>query len=111
MDMEQLLPPHQQFTLQIILLSSSICDVINGRGKGVQHHPGNANYRTLVSSNKGIYVKCAQTDKAKISKGIVRELGGKFLELDVNDNHCAEDTQYLLYCDCILDTMPSSTVI
>ena len=27
-------------------------DVLNGRGQGVQRHPGNINYRTLVFVNK-----------------------------------------------------------
>eukprot|EP01083_Nonionella_stella_P005423 15674_1 len=60
-------------------------DVINGRGQGVQRHPGNIKYRALVFFNKGLYAKCPRSDKAKISKGIVaavRELGGRFLESD-----------------------------
>ncbi|KAL7540413.1 hypothetical protein ACHAWF_006674 [Thalassiosira exigua] len=60
-------------------------DVLNGRGQGVQRHPGNVKYRTLVFVNKGLYAKCPRSDKTKISKGIVaavRELGGRFLELD-----------------------------
>ncbi|KAL7531736.1 hypothetical protein ACHAXR_004201 [Thalassiosira sp. AJA248-18] len=60
-------------------------DVLNGRGQGVQRHPGNVKYRTLVLLNKGLYAKCLKSDKAKISRGIVaavRELGGRFLELD-----------------------------
>ncbi|KAL7551308.1 hypothetical protein ACHAWF_014490, partial [Thalassiosira exigua] len=39
----------------------------------------------LVFVNKGIYVKCRNSDKVKVSKGIVaavRELGGRFLQLD-----------------------------
>jgi hypothetical protein len=27
-------------------------DVLNGRGQGVQRHPGNVKYRTLVYANK-----------------------------------------------------------
>jgi len=60
-------------------------DVLNGRGQGVQRHPGNVKYRTLIFVNKGLYAKCPKADKAKISKGIVaavRALGGRFLELD-----------------------------
>mmetsp|Transcript_20487 Transcript_20487/g.44466 ORF Transcript_20487/g.44466 Transcript_20487/m.44466 type:complete len:458 (-) Transcript_20487:200-1573(-) len=60
-------------------------DVLNGRGQGVQRHPGNMKYRTLVFVNKGLYAKCPRPDKMKISKGIVaavREMGGGFLELD-----------------------------
>lgn len=39
----------------------------------------------MVFVNKGLYAKCPRSDKTKISKGIVaavRELGGRFLELD-----------------------------
>ena len=60
-------------------------DVLNGRGQGVQRHPGNIKYRTLVSLSKGLYATCPKSDKLKISKGIVkavREMGGQFLELD-----------------------------
>ncbi|KAL7534378.1 hypothetical protein ACHAXR_008200 [Thalassiosira sp. AJA248-18] len=77
-----------QQQLDLLRTNAPTCfDVINGRGQGVQHHLGNTNYRMLVSSNKGLYAKCAKTDKVKISKGIVaavRELGGRFLELDKN---------------------------
>jgi len=67
------------------ITSPSVRDVINGRGQGVHRHPGNANYRKLVVANKIIYAKCSMTDKFKISQSIVnavRELGGRFLELD-----------------------------
>jgi len=60
-------------------------DVLNGRGQGVQRHPGNIKYRTLVFVNKVLYAKCPRPDKMKISKGIVaavREMGGGFLEVD-----------------------------
>eukprot|EP00581_Thalassiosira_minuscula_P019655 CAMPEP_0183726400 /NCGR_PEP_ID=MMETSP0737-20130205/23102_1 /TAXON_ID=385413 /ORGANISM="Thalassiosira miniscula, Strain CCMP1093" /LENGTH=279 /DNA_ID=CAMNT_0025957725 /DNA_START=39 /DNA_END=878 /DNA_ORIENTATION=- len=60
-------------------------DILNGRGQGVHRHPGNAKYRSLVQLNKGLYAKCPRSNKIKISKGIVaavRELGGRFLELD-----------------------------
>ena len=60
-------------------------DVINGRGQGIQRHPGNMKYRTLVYLNKGLYAKCPRHDKSKISRGIVaaiRQVGGRFLELD-----------------------------
>lgn len=82
-------------------------DVLNGRGQGVQRHPGNVKYRTLVFVNKIIYAKCPRTDKMKISKGIVaavRELGGRFLELeersgiyrDIGDKKATEKTSQAL---------------
>jgi len=43
-------------------------DVLNGRGQGVQRHPGNEKYRKLVFVNKGLYAKCPKTDKIKISR-------------------------------------------
>ncbi|KAL9180825.1 hypothetical protein ACHAXT_011278 [Thalassiosira profunda] len=67
------------------ITAPTLRDVLNGRGQGVQRHPGNVKYRTLVFVNKGLYAKCPRNDKMKISKGIVgaiRELGGRFLELD-----------------------------
>lgn len=77
-------PPPQPQQQQII--TAPTCrDVLNGRGQGVQRHPGNVKYRTLVFVNKGLYAKCPRSDKMKISKGIVaavRELGGRFLKLD-----------------------------
>jgi hypothetical protein len=33
-------------------MSATIRDVLNGRGQGVQRHPGNVKYRTLVFVNK-----------------------------------------------------------
>ncbi|KAK1741594.1 hypothetical protein QTG54_008072 [Skeletonema marinoi] len=64
-------------------------DVLNGRGQGVQRHPGNVKYRTLVFVNKTLYAKCPRNDKIKISRGIVaavRQTGGRFLDLDERTN-------------------------
>mmetsp|Transcript_14312 Transcript_14312/g.22085 ORF Transcript_14312/g.22085 Transcript_14312/m.22085 type:complete len:356 (+) Transcript_14312:80-1147(+) len=57
-------------------------DVIGGRGKGVEKHAGNVNYRKLIAANLHLYKKCHDKDKQKISKGIVaavRGMGGRFL--------------------------------
>ena len=35
-----------------VITSATIRDVLNGRGQGVQRHPGNVKYRTLVFVNK-----------------------------------------------------------
>jgi hypothetical protein len=35
-----------------IITSATERDVLNGRGQGVQRHPGNVKYRTLVFVNK-----------------------------------------------------------
>lgn len=35
-----------------VITSASPRDVLNGRGQGVQRHPGNVKYRTLVVLNK-----------------------------------------------------------
>ena len=38
------------------ITSPTLRDVLNGRGQGVQRHPGNVKYRTLVFVNKvGLY--------------------------------------------------------
>ncbi len=34
------------------ITSATVRDVLNGRGQGVQRHPGNVKYRTLVFVNK-----------------------------------------------------------
>lgn len=78
---------HQQQLVGVVqpISAPTKKDVLQGRGQGVQRHPGNVKYRTLVFVNKGLYAKCPRTDKIKISKGIVaaiREVGGRFLELD-----------------------------
>jgi len=78
-------PQQQPVDLRVPVNAPSDFDVISGRGQGVQRHPGNLKYRRLVFLNKGLYARCPKADKAKISKGIVaavRELGGRFLELD-----------------------------
>ena len=35
-----------------VILTYTMRDVLNGRGQGVQRHPGNVKYRTLVFVNK-----------------------------------------------------------
>jgi hypothetical protein len=35
-----------------VIMSATVRDVLNGRGQGVQRHPGNVKYRTLVFVNK-----------------------------------------------------------
>lgn len=82
---------HQQPTTGdvIPITTLSAVDVLNGRGQGVQRHPGNIKYRKMVFLNKIIYAKCPKGDKKKVSRGIVdavRELGGRFLELDERTN-------------------------
>lgn len=62
--------------------SEYVNDVIGGRGKGVEKHAGNVNYRKLIAANLHLYKKCHDKDKQKISKGIVaavRGMGGRFL--------------------------------
>ena len=41
------LPPNND-----VILTYTMRDVLNGRGQGVQRHPGNVKYRTLVFVNK-----------------------------------------------------------
>jgi hypothetical protein len=35
-----------------VITTFTLRDVLNGRGQGVQRHPGNVKYRTLVYANK-----------------------------------------------------------
>mmetsp|Transcript_21963 Transcript_21963/g.35929 ORF Transcript_21963/g.35929 Transcript_21963/m.35929 type:complete len:422 (-) Transcript_21963:103-1368(-) len=72
-----------------VIRTYTLRDVLNGRGQGVQRHPGNVKYRTLVFVNKTLYAKCPRNDKIKISRGIVaavRKSGGRFLDLDERTN-------------------------
>ena len=39
-----------------VVTSATLRDVLNGRGQGVQRHPGNAKYRTLVFVNKVSFI-------------------------------------------------------
>ncbi|KAL3774020.1 hypothetical protein ACHAW5_011372 [Stephanodiscus triporus] len=99
-------PPSSSAQQEIITVPRDR-DVLNGRGQGVQRHPGNVKYRKLVYVNKVFYAKCPRSDKIKISKGIVdavRALGGRFLELDerngiyhdIGDKKAAEKTSQAL---------------
>ena len=53
---QQLQPLHAQGEVrqqqQPVVTSPTLRDVLNGRGQGVQRHPGNVKYRTLVFVNK-----------------------------------------------------------
>lgn len=83
-------------------------DVLSGRGKGAQLHPGNVKYRELVSANKLRYSQCVKSgEKTKLAKAIVaevREDGGRFLELeertgvynDIGDKRAIEKTSQAL---------------
>jgi hypothetical protein len=62
-------------------------DIVNGRGKGIQGHPGNVMFRKLVYAHKQTYAQAPDTDKQKISRGIVialRQFGARFLEFDTD---------------------------
>ncbi|KAL7525690.1 hypothetical protein ACHAXR_001118 [Thalassiosira sp. AJA248-18] len=78
--------PQQQ--LDNLLVEAPTCiDVINGRGQGVQRHPGSWECQQLQHVLIGPLRQMLKDRKIKISKGIVaavRELGGRFLQFDEN---------------------------
>ena len=60
-------------------------DVLSGRGGRINSHPGNIQYRKLVSTYKHTYAnpQTKKVDKSKIASRIVeqiREIGGRFLK-------------------------------
>jgi hypothetical protein len=71
-------------------------DIINGRGQGVQRHPGNVMFRKLVNVHKQTYVQAPWKDKEKITKGIVaalRQFGARFLEFHTGAG-CYREIEY-----------------
>ena len=50
--------PSSSSAQQDIITSPRDRDVLNGRGQGVQRHPGNVKYRKLVYVNKVRFIQC-----------------------------------------------------
>ena len=71
-------------------------DVLFGRGRLIQEHPGNVRYRHLIESNREEYEKASKLRKTELAKKIVSAIkygneknnvtknfeGGRFLKLD-----------------------------
>jgi len=60
-------------------------DVLFGRGKGVQAHPGNKRLRELVEANLERYERASRLEKTLLAETIVRNIkdtSGRFLKLD-----------------------------
>ncbi|KAG7351261.1 hypothetical protein IV203_010621 [Nitzschia inconspicua] len=60
-------------------------DVLFGRGKGIQAHPGNKRLRELVEANLGRYEQASRLEKTLLAETIVRNIkdtSGRFLKLD-----------------------------
>ena len=49
-------------------------DVLFGRGKGFQNHPGNVYLRKVVRSKSAVYEKSSKKEKTRISANIVEEI-------------------------------------
>ena len=61
------------------------CDVLLGRGKPLQKHPGNLRYHHIVESYHGQYENAAKLEKTNLAKTIVQRMkasGGRFLKQD-----------------------------
>eukprot|EP00548_Thalassiothrix_antarctica_P016094 CAMPEP_0194177714 /NCGR_PEP_ID=MMETSP0154-20130528/11419_1 /TAXON_ID=1049557 /ORGANISM="Thalassiothrix antarctica, Strain L6-D1" /LENGTH=316 /DNA_ID=CAMNT_0038892373 /DNA_START=31 /DNA_END=978 /DNA_ORIENTATION=- len=82
-------------------------DVLLGRGGAALRHPGNQNFRSLVLSNKCLYITSLKAEKLKISRSIVKSIrknNGRFLERDtksgiwyeVGDKRAIEKTSQAL---------------
>jgi hypothetical protein len=60
-------------------------DVLLGRGKPLQKHPGNIRYHHIIETYNEKYEKAMKLEKTSISKWLVeqiQEAGGRFLKLD-----------------------------
>lgn len=58
-------------------------DILFGRGKGVQNHPGNKRMRAIVSKSKKIYQSLGRGKKQEVVKNVYDELvegGARFLK-------------------------------
>lgn len=83
-------------------------DVLLGRGVATNRHPGNENFRAIVSQHVEVYVVSTKKQKTSISRSIVekvhKELNGKFLEKnpktglwhEVDDKRALEKTAQAL---------------
>lgn len=63
----------------------SIYDVLLGRGKPLQKHPGNLRYHNIVDSYHGEYEKLQKMEKTNFSKMIVEQFkcgGNRFMKQD-----------------------------
>jgi hypothetical protein len=68
-------------------------DIICAQGKFADLHPGNVMFRKLVNAHKQTYAQAPNSDKRKISRGIVaalRRFGFNFLKFDT-DTGCYDD--------------------
>jgi hypothetical protein len=68
-------------------------DIICAQGKFADLHPGNVMFRKLVNAHKQTYAHAPNSDKRKISRGIVaalRRFGFNFLKFDT-DTGCYDD--------------------
>lgn len=64
-------------------------DVLSGRGKSVNGHPGNIHFQTLVKSVKHRYVAAPKSDKPQFANAIVHNVRslnppGRFLKQEPN---------------------------
>ena len=65
------------------------CDVLLGRGRAAQLHPGNVELIKLAEEREEQYLKAEKFTKTVISleiMGIIQKRGGRFLELDGSTN-------------------------
>ncbi len=67
------------------IIIPGIDDVLLGRGKPLQKHPGNLRYHHIVENYHGRYEKAQKLEKTNLSKLIVHKMkdaGGRFLKQD-----------------------------
>ena len=61
-------------------------DILLGRGKSIQNHPGNIRYRAIIEKNLGRFESATQRGaKAELVKGVLRQIyssGANFWQLD-----------------------------
>eukprot|EP00553_Chaetoceros_curvisetus_P015303 CAMPEP_0204645620 /NCGR_PEP_ID=MMETSP0718-20130828/3182_1 /ASSEMBLY_ACC=CAM_ASM_000674 /TAXON_ID=230516 /ORGANISM="Chaetoceros curvisetus" /LENGTH=134 /DNA_ID=CAMNT_0051667611 /DNA_START=200 /DNA_END=604 /DNA_ORIENTATION=- len=66
-------------------------DVLCGRGKSANNHPGNVHFRSMIKNVKVMYVSCRKRNKKDFSYAIVQSIRnmdppGRFLKKDIKTN-------------------------
>merc|ERR1712038_969113 len=66
-------------------------DVLCGRGKSANSHPGNVHFRSMIQNVKVMYVSCSKRNKKDFSYVIVQSIRrmnppGRFLKKDPESN-------------------------
>jgi len=76
-------PSAASITTEPLVSEPNTCDVIFGRGKGTQNHPGNTRLREFIDANLEAYEGAKLLEKTLIAERVVQQvksLSGRFLK-------------------------------